>query len=103
MQIIMGKENAALLRERYTLLELETFEWSGTAYCVLAPEDIALTDMPDLERLCRLHQALIDALNRGDYATVSEALPHLIGRFSGSVDTFYDIIGQRIKDTSIAN
>lgn len=103
MYIIFGKENAEQLRERHIVLELETFDQvdkKGTAYCVIQPESIALGDMPDVERLGRLHQATVDAWNRKDYAVVTEGIGHLKGRFGGSLDSFYEIIEQRIKDNT---
>ena len=99
MHIIVGSEIAKELREKYTVLELETFPLNGestTAYCVVAPEHV-LTEMPDLDRLCGLHQAFIDSFNAGNYNTALEAVPHLRGRFAGEVDSFYTAICDRIN------
>jgi len=101
MHIILGDAIAAQLRERHTVLQLETLTIKGepvTAYCVVMSESIALTDMPDLERLKRLHQALIDALNTERFDTVLQCIEHLKGRFGGELDSFYEIIANRIKE-----
>ena len=104
MQIIIGKETAFELRKRYAVVELETFDVPGkepvTAYCVLEPENI-LTDLPDLERLCRLHQALVDAWNNKNYSAVTTGLEHVRGKFGGTLDSFYDILEARIKENNL--
>lgn len=102
MYIITGVDNATDLRQKYTVLELETFDQGPdspiTAFCVLPPEAISLTEMPDLERLCRLHQALIDAWNDKNYATVMEILPHVETKFGGELDSFYKVIATRLEN-----
>jgi len=99
MQIILGKESADELRSKHTVLELETFNTDGillTAYCVVKPESV-LGEMPDLERLCRLHQTFIDSYNAGRYESALDAMQHIKGRFSGEVDSFYSVIESKIK------
>lgn len=102
MQIIFGKQVAEELRKNHTVLELESFDVGGVmmpAYCVLMPESITVSEMPDLDRLCRLHQALVDALNRKDYATVTHGIEHLKGKFSGELDSFYSVLEERIASS----
>ena len=100
MHIIVGSEVAAELRKKHTVLELESFPLNGgitTAYCVVTPESV-IADLPDLERLCGLHQAFIDSFNSGQYSTALDAVPHVRGRFAGELDSFYDAICERIKN-----
>lgn len=105
MQIIFGKEIVAQVRERHTCLELETFEVAGqgpiTAYCVLDAAHVVLSEMPDLERLTTLHQAIVDAWNRKDYGTVTHGIEHVYGKFGGQLDTFYDELNKRIKEQNL--
>lgn len=99
MQIILGEETATELRKRHTVLELETFIIQGQpvkAYCVVSPEAIVMSDMPDLDRLCRIHQAFVDAYNNGRYESALDAVQHIKGRFSGELDSFYTEICERI-------
>lgn len=103
MYIIFGKENAETLRERHIVLELETFAGENqdppkTAYCVVQPGSIALGHFPDIDRFSSLHQATVDAWNRQDYSTVKEGIGHLTGQFGGELDSFYDILTQRIAE-----
>ena len=101
MYIIFGKEIAEELRKRHIVLELETFaDPSGkpyTAYCVIQQESIPITEMHDLERLCRLHDGLITALNEKRYPMVLECIEHLRGSFSGEMDSFYNVISDRLS------
>jgi hypothetical protein len=104
MYIIFGKEVADTLREKHIVLELETFNVEGefkTAYCVIQPESLILGELSDIDRLERLHNALIDAWNRNDYTTVQETITHLHGRFAGEMDSFYDVLSVRIKEMKI--
>lgn len=99
MHIIVGSEVAKELREKHVVLELETFPLNGeyaTAYCVVSPENV-LAEMPDLDRLCKLHQAFIDSFNSGQYSTTLDAELYLRGRFAGELDSFYDAIITRIN------
>lgn len=100
MQIIFGKDLAQELCERHILLELETFDTPlrglVTAYCVVPAEALKIEELADIDRLKGLHQATVDALNRQDYQTVVEGIMHLHGKFSGELDSFYDILLARI-------
>jgi hypothetical protein len=99
MQIIFGEEVAEEIRLRHVVLELETFVVDGiskTAFCVV-PAELLITEMHDIERLCRLHEATIEALKRNDKNTVLDGISHLRGHFGGELNSFYDIIANRIK------
>lgn len=104
MHIIFGTDVAEQLKDRHIVLELETFQVENrpptTAYCVVQAESIALGEMPDIERYSRIHQALVDAWNRKDYVTVAEGIAHLKGKFGGELDSFYEILEDRMKDTA---
>lgn len=101
MYIIFGDEVAAVLREKHTVLQLETLKVVDdkvvTAYCVVPAEAIPVTMLPDLERLCRLHQAFVDAYNNTDYDKVLEIVEHVKGKFGADVDSFYDFILNKMK------
>lgn len=100
MYIIFGKDIAEELRKRHIVLELETFAVPNgnpsTAYCVLQQEAIPIAEMHDIERLCRLHEGLITALNEKRYPMVLDCIEHLRGSFAGEMDSFYDVISERL-------
>jgi hypothetical protein len=108
MHIVMGDEYIDELRERHLVLQLETFEASYsaslkkvTAYCVVPQEAIPLQEMPHIERLSAIHQAVVDAWNKQDYRTVENGIEHLKGHFNGELDSFYDILLDRIKELNV--
>ena len=52
MDIIFGRENAEKLREKYTVLDLETVEMDGKpmeVFCLIPAEKIDIAELPQLE------------------------------------------------------
>ena len=50
MQIIFGRENAEELRNKYTVLDLETVEKEGQeveVFCVMPGDKVGITEMPE--------------------------------------------------------
>lgn len=89
------------VKEKYTVLQLETFVVSGksqTAFCVV--EHIPAEEIPDLPRLTGLHKAIVDAWDKQDYDTVLFGLPHVEGKFGGELDSFYTNLRSRIPEKS---
>jgi hypothetical protein len=102
MEIIFGKENAEKLREKYTVLDLETIDVEGQpleVFCVIPADKITLTDMPQLESWVKLHHDFINGYQSGQYSYCRDAAGYLIGKFGGEVDTFYQEILNRIEKT----
>lgn len=98
MQVIFGKQNADMLKDKYTILELETFDANGTpveTYCLVPSEKIAFSDMSSLEGNIKTHEQFVEAIKRNDYKTCSELYIQLIGKFGGELDSFYDEIVKR--------
>lgn len=99
MQLIFGKENAEMLRERYTVLELETVIKDGVTldvYCVISAEQIGITNFPLLENWVKLHNEMLHGYHTNQYNYVRQAIEHLMGKFGGEVDSFYEEIIKRI-------
>jgi hypothetical protein len=97
MDIIFSREAANNLRERYTVLELETFEVEGQTletFCVIPAESI-FTEMQDLSSNIKLHEQLIQAIKDKDTKLCVDLSEVLKGRFGGELDSFYDIIRER--------
>jgi hypothetical protein len=101
MEIIFGKENAGKLREKYTVLDLETIDVEGqplAVFCVIPADKITLTDMPQLESWVKLHHEFINGYQSKQYSYCRDAANYLIGKFGGEVDTFYEEIIRRINE-----
>ena len=99
MQIVWDKEAVAQLKTKHTLLELETFIVNGKSvitYCVIPPEKI-LGELANLDDYITLHETCIKAFNEKNYPLCLDAVEHLMGRFSGELDSFYSEIVSRIK------
>lgn len=97
MDIIFSREAADNLRERYTVLELETFEVEGQVletFCVVPAERIYM-EMQDLSSNVKLHEQLIQAIKDKDAKLCQDLSEILKGRFGGELDSFYDIIQER--------
>lgn len=99
MQLIFDKEHAAQLREKYTVLDLETVTKDGVTldvFCVIPADKINLGELTQLDHTIKLHNHFIQAFKEGNYKVCRDLEEHLIGKFGGEVDTFYQEIIQRI-------
>lgn len=99
MQIIFG-DHAEKLRDRFTVLELDTFKIQGTdarikAWC--AVEKIPLEEMTMLDSLKKIHQDLIEQYRQQNWEFCTQAIGKLRGRFDGELDSFYDNLQERIE------
>lgn len=103
MNIIFGKTNADLLKEKYLVLDLETFEVDGKqleCFCLVDSEKIAPTDYALLDHYTQLHRAFVDNLKTKNYNLCRDLIPHLLGKFGGELDSFYQTINERIMNST---
>ena len=101
MDIIFGRENAEKLREKYTVLDLETIEKDGNTFevfCLIPADKIAIQDLPQLEEWEKLHNELLEGYHNKQYEFCQHCIDNLKGKFMGEVDTFYEEIERRIKE-----
>ena len=100
MQLIFGRENAEKLRDRYTVLELETLEKDGISlevFCLIPGEKIGIPDLPQLENWTKLHNDFLKGYYTKQYDYCRQCIEHLTGKFGGEVDSFYEEILKRIE------
>lgn len=100
MHIIMGDENAKLFQEKYTVLKLDTLKIQPeghliTAFAVI--EQIPIQEMPKIESMRNLHENLLINYHKKDWNYCSQALEHLMGFWSGELDSFYTNLLERIN------
>lgn len=96
MYIIVGTEAAEKLKENYTVLELETHEKDGkeiTAYCVV--DQVPIAELPMLEEHKQLHADFIKEYRKGNKKYCEDAVEHLMGKFNGELDSFYQVLMRR--------
>lgn len=100
MDIIFGRENAEKLREKYTILDLETVtDQEGNSmevFCLIPAEKLSLSDLPTLDQWTKLHNDFLNGYQTKQYNYCRDAISHLMGKFGGEVDTFYEEILRRI-------
>lgn len=100
MQIIFNKDAVEKLRLNHTVLELETFNVDGQevmAYCVVPADKIPLTEFPLLAAYIELHQSFLDGLRAKNYKLCKDITEHLLGKFGGELDTFYQEVLKRLE------
>ena len=95
MFITTNQEAVEKLKTNYTVLELETIA-GKTAWCVVDAEKIPLLEIPMIEKQKELHAAFIAEYNKGNAKFCQDAYEHLIGRWGGQIDSFYEEILNRI-------
>lgn len=101
MQIIFGRENAEKLREKYTVLDLETVEKDGVSievFCLVSADHLSLSDLPTLDQWTKLHNEFLEGYKTKQYEYCRQCVEHLMGKFGGELDTFYEEILRRIND-----
>lgn len=99
MNIIFGREQAEAMKEKYTILELDTFkigEQIVTAFC--AVDSMPIMEMPNIENMKSLHENLLIEFRKKNWNYCEQALEHLVGRWNHELDTFYDNVRQRINE-----
>jgi hypothetical protein len=101
MQLIFDRSIAEDLQKNHTVLELETVTKDGVTldvFCLIPVEKIALTEMAQLPHNTKLHTEFVNAYKNSNHELCNGLYPHLVGKFGGEVDTFYQEIIQRIAN-----
>lgn len=100
MNIIFGdSEEIQHLRERFVVLELDTFRTpQGQHHTVYGlVENIPLEDFPVLEAYVRVHHDLMQAYRDRNWDYCRSALDGLYGKWNGELDSFYQDLAQRVE------
>lgn len=102
MLVVFKKENAEVLKDKMTVLELDTFMQDGlpepiTAYAVIELGDVPMEDIPQLENLAKLHNTMWTEYRARRFSYCEQAMEHLRGKWKGTLDSFYDEFENRIK------
>jgi hypothetical protein len=106
MHIIFGKEQATELAEKYTVLELDTFQIGQegpvvTAYCVL--ESIPLEEMLTLAESKFLHEQLVKEYHQRHWKQCLELLPQLEKKWNRELDSFYQDLKSRVEQNAVCD
>jgi hypothetical protein len=100
MNIILDTQITPEIREKYLLLELDTFRTSPesptvTAWCLVDPSDP--DDMTTMDQFKDLHDNLMPSFRKRHWEYVNQAIDHLHGRWDGQLDSFYDDLLARVQ------
>jgi len=98
MHIIFGESQALVLKEKYTVLELETFRVKDgliKTFCVV--DQIPIEQITKIESMRNLHEQLIENYYKKDWNFCEQAIEHLIGQWGGELNTFYSFISNNVK------
>lgn len=100
MNIIIGAQNLSEIRDKYTVLELDTIRVQPdadpvTAYCVV--ESVTLDQIPMLQEYLVMHQDLITNYRARNWDFCQQAVATLRGKWGGEADGFYDEIESRVQ------
>jgi hypothetical protein len=101
MHIIFGKQQADELAQKYTVLELDTFQMGEngpviSAYCTV--ETIPLEELFRLEATRHQHEHLLINYRGRAWADCLAGIDQLKGKWRGELDTFYDDLRSRVEN-----
>jgi hypothetical protein len=105
MNIIFGRENADILKDRYLVLDLETLILTNTetnqtseieTYCVVPTEAIPLGDIHLIDSWAKLHQDFVNGYKKQEFDYCLQCLEHLKGKFQCYLDSYYSAMEERI-------
>lgn len=103
MNIIFATEKEAEeLREKYIVLELDTFRFGANpdpvvSWCVIDTSSVTLNDLPRMDQFVDLHNNMMRNYRLRNWKYCEDALEHLMGKWRGEIDSFYSIMDQRIR------
>lgn len=95
MQMIFNRTLAEELANRYIVLELEPHIVQDAVletFCVVESEKIPLTEVTMLEHWKKLHKEFVQANKDKNGKLCRDLAEHLVGKFGGEVDSFYQIV-----------
>ena len=100
MNIILGRENAANVALKYTVLELDTLlldpdQEPVTAYCLI--EETNINNIVLLETIKEHHARMMNNYKTRQWHQCLQDLESLKGCWSGQVDSFYEEIDSRLR------
>jgi hypothetical protein len=98
MNIIFGKDQADMVNDKYTVLELDTICMAATgniitAYCIV--EDVPINDLPKVEHMRNLHENMMREYEKRNWKFCLDAVDVLMGFWNHELDSFYDTMRER--------
>ena len=100
MHVILDEAHVEQFKDKYTLLELDSFQVEHdqppvTAWCVI--ETIPIMEMNLIDSQRQLHHELLSNYRKRNWNFCEQAIDHLNGKWNGEVDSFYVELYDRIQ------
>ena len=101
MNIILGKDAADSIGDRYVVLEVDSIRIKDTdqvlqAYCVI--ETVGIDELALLPALKKRHKDLVHQYRDRQWDQALESAEMLRGHWRGSLDSFYDHVVKRVLE-----
>jgi len=101
MNIILGDDAYQTVKDKYLVLELDTFLIKGEpikSYCVLDAGDLPLSEMQDLPLWEENHNKIISNWHKGNFEFCEQMIEHAQTRWGGNLRSFYSTMHDKIQD-----
>lgn len=100
MNIVLGETQGRTLAERHVVLPLDVFAVQGQSeliksYCVI--ESLTLQELAQMDHWIDLHVKLLENYGKKNWDFCIQALEHLMGRWNGEIDSFYQNLLARVQ------
>jgi hypothetical protein len=101
MHIIFGTEQAQIISEKHTVLELDTFSFKpintvSTAYCIL--ETLPTTELDKMPKMILLHSTMLVNYRARRWDDALSVIDDLTGYWGKDMDGFYSALKTRITN-----
>ncbi len=100
MNIILESQVTEQVKDKYILLELDSFRLKPgadpmPAYCIL--DQLSLDEMLVMQQYLDLHANLMPNYRKRNWNYVEQAIEHLMGRWNSQLDSFYIEVSNRVS------
>ena len=96
--MIFNRVAAEELSEKYLVLELEPHIVQDVVletFCVIESDKIPITEVTLLDHWKKLHREFVQANKEKNGKLCRDLAEHLLGKFGGEVDSFYQVVISR--------
>ena len=107
MNIIFEEKLTEDIREKYILLELDTFSPEPNVFkkcwALIGKDEVNVQEVHNMDQFTDLHHNMIKNYGLKNWKFCHDALDHLIGKFRGEIDSFYRIMRERVEQLEKIN